>query len=468
MASRSFFAHLALVLACSSAALACGSDTTGGSAATTTTTTSASTTASGGAAQGGAGGSAQGGASHGGSSTGGATAGGSGHGGEGGAAQGGAGQGGAGGGLADTLDGILAELRADRDGALAAHAAKTGWPVPVAGGRLFVCTDAKLGKAAGDHDQWTGTAMTADQGFSWVVIDVPAGDKYKFTDGASWVADPWARSFDYDQYGEISLVAPGGKHYDRHLGVGDANMEPRTVRVLVPATAPTRVLYAHDGQNLFAPDAPWGGWKLGDSAPDGMLVVGIDNTPARMDEYTHTTDDIDGSGNLVGGKADQYADFLQNTVRPLVRAHYGETGPIGVMGSSLGGLVSLAIADRYPKDYAFAASLSGTLGWGSIGAKIHHETMMDRYEKHGHEAPLLYVDSGGHGTTCADSDGDGVDDDDPDSADNYCENQQFDGVLAKLGYGDKDLATYWDQDAEHNEAAWAARVWRPLQLFAGL
>jgi hypothetical protein len=449
-----FAALLALVVACGSGSgpAAGASAAAGGAGATSTgstsTSTSTSTAGGGGATTGGHGGA-------GGHAAGGTGTGGQGTGGQGGAAQ-------------ESLDAILAELRADADKALHAHAAASGWPVPVKGGHLFVCTDPKLTKVAGDHDAWAGTALTPDKGFSWAVLDVPAGDHYKFTDGTTWAADPFARSFDYDQNGEISLVAPTAKHLDRHLDVGDANMQPRTLRVWVPAGAVTRVLYAHDGQNLFDPAGPWGGWHLQDSAPDGMLIVGIDNTPARMDEYTPVPDDIDGSGNLVGGKGDQYADFVQNTVRPLVKKHYGEPGPIGVMGSSLGGLISLEIAYRYPNDYAFAASLSGTSGWGSIGAKVHNETIIERYEKKGHLAPVLYVDSGGYGTTCADSDGDGIDDDDPNSADNYCENKQLDDVLLGVGYGDKDLTYWWEPNAEHNEAAWAARVFRPLGVFAGL
>ncbi|APR88173.1 putative alpha-dextrin endo-1, 6-alpha-glucosidase [Minicystis rosea] len=368
-----------------------------------------------------------------------------------------------------SVDSILAELRANRDQALAAHAADTGWPVPVDGGHLFVSTDLSLTKLAGDHDDWAGTSMTPDQGFAWVVIAVPKDDHYKLTDGSKFVADPWARSVDYDQYGEISIVDAVSAHLDRHFSVGDAHLAPRTVRVWVPKGPVSRVLYVHDGQNLFDPNAPWGGWHLQDTAADGMLLVGIDNTSARFDEYTHVQDDIDESGNLVGGKGDDYADFLQNTVRPLVKKRYGEMGPIGVMGSSLGGLISLEIAYRYPADYAFAASLSGTMGWGSLGSAVHNQTMIQRYEAKGHQAPILYIDSGGYGTTCADSDGDGTNDDDSNAGDNYCENVQLRDVLHDIGYVDGKDLHYWHEDgAQHNEAAWAARVYRPLSIFAGL
>ena len=74
---------------------------------------------------------------------------------------GGAGSGGAGGGTVESLDDILAALRADRDGTLLAKSAEGGWPLPVDGGHLFVSTFPQLTKVAGDHDAWAGTAMIA-------------------------------------------------------------------------------------------------------------------------------------------------------------------------------------------------------------------------------------------------------------------------------------------------------------------
>ena len=364
------------------------------------------------------------------------------------------------------LDQVLAALRADPQQGMRLYSVDDGWPLQVAGGYLFVSTDPALTRVAGDHDGWAGTAMHQDAGFSWVVLAVPKGDHYKFTDGTTYKADPWSRSYSYDTNGEMSLVLPAPPHLDRYFQIGDAAMQARTVRVYVPAPPVTHELYAEDGQNLFDPAAPWGGWKLEDSLPPGMLVIGIDNTPARMDEYTQVPDVI--SGQTVGGQADAYADFLESTLRPLIRKHYGEPGPVGLMGSSLGGLVSLEIAYRYPKQFRFAASLSGTVGWGSIDPATHNQTIIERYRDAGHQAPVLYVDSGGSGS-CVDSDGDGIFDDDPNASDNYCENQQMHATLLSVGYTDgQDVFYYWQSGAQHNEAAWAARVYRPLQVFAGL
>jgi hypothetical protein len=81
---------------------------------------------------------------------------------------------------------------------------------------------------------------------------------------------------------------------------------------------------------------------------------------------------------------------------------------------------------------------------------------------------VLYLDSGGLGT-CYDSDNDTILDDDPNATDNYCENAQMRDVLESIGYTmDADLFYVWEPGAEHNEAAWAARVWKPLQIFSAL
>jgi hypothetical protein len=360
---------------------------------------------------------------------------------------------------------VVADLSTDLDGTLLAVSGDGGWPVQVTDGWLFVTTEPGAWNLAGEFDGWAGEPMTEAAGFSWIVEPVGAPTGYKFTDGTAWNADPWSRQYTYDDNGEMSLLLATDAHLERLFAVGDDAMAPRTVRAWVPASTATHVLYVADGQNLFDPDAFWGGWHLQDVAPDAMLLVGIDNTDARMDEYTHVPDVIDGT--TYGGQADAYADFVEDTVRPLVAATWGEPGTVGLMGSSLGGLVSFAVADRYPGEFAFAASLSGTMGWGSIGAT--NETMIQRYAAAGHRGTALYLDSGGSGGSCADADGDGTNDDDPTNADNYCENIQLRDVLSAEGYTfDTDLWHWWEPDAQHNEAEWAARVWRPLDLFAGL
>lgn len=359
---------------------------------------------------------------------------------------------------------------ADPAGALLAVSRSGGLPVQTDAGYLFVCLCGPGSWAlAGDHDGWSGDAMTEGPGgLWWIEVEIPAADgsRYKFTDGRDWIADPRGRRYLHDEHGPISLVRASDAHLERHFEVSGGGLGPRDVRVWVPrGGAFSHLLLAHDGQNLFDPGATRGGWRLDRALPDGVLVVAIDNTPARMDEYTHVPDTL--GGEELGGRADDYAALVHDVVLPQAIARYGEPEVLGTMGSSLGGLVSLHLADRDPDAWDMAISLSGTLGWGSIGGDA--ETIVERYAAAGHRRTALFIDSGGGGTTCADSDGDGVPDDDPDARDNYCEGAWMRDVLLEGGYEmETDLWHWHEPGAAHDEAAWAARVWRPLAIFAGL
>jgi pimeloyl-ACP methyl ester carboxylesterase len=361
----------------------------------------------------------------------------------------------------------------DAGEAMRTIADRGGHPVATAaGGFLFACLCGPgEWTLAGDHNEWVPDAMGQQGPLWWIEADVPApdGSLYKFHEpaGMQYIADPLGRRHGYDQFGRFSLVRASAAHLERWYAVdGSAHgLGPRDIDVLVPdGGAFTRALYAHDGQNLFDPEAIWGGWHLLDTAPPDTLIVGIHNTPERIVEYTHVVDEIDNTP--IGGKAAQYAALLDEVIRPRMEAEYGAVDITGTMGSSLGGLVSLVIADLYPASWDMVICMSGTLGWGSIG--VDAETILDRYEKAGKREFAIYLDSGGHGP-CADNDMDGLMDDDPNSADNYCENVQMRDLLQQMGYmADVDLFYAHDQDAPHNEAAWAARVDVPLQIFAGL
>jgi hypothetical protein len=352
---------------------------------------------------------------------------------------------------------------------LASVALSCGWPVVSAsGGYLFATTCSADGlMVAGDFDGWSGQPMDRNGALCWAELEVPSPTDagYKLTDGTSWAADPWARRYRYDSYGELSLVRAQQAHLERWPGFPSSQLRGRTVRVWVPASgAFDRVLFAHDGQNLFDPDAFYGGWRLQESLPDGILVVASDNTVDRMEEYTHVQDLI--HGTWYGGEGDAYAAWVHEELRPWAEEVYGDAELHGLLGSSLGGLISLHIAARYPGAYRFAGCMSGTLGWGSIGA--NNETMIERYAAAGHGSTALYLDSGGSGG-CFDSDGDGIQDDDPGSSDNYCETMQMVSTLEGLGYTwEQDLWHWWEPGAEHNELAWAARVHLPLSVFASL
>lgn len=326
---------------------------------------------------------------------------------------------------------------------------------------------------AGDFNDWVPEPMDCVGGrcLAEIVIDgPPEGVKYKFVQGDAWIADPWARSYTYDAFGAISYVRPpvGEARLDWYPMDGGA-VAPRSLRVHVPAGPYDRALYAHDGQNLFDPGAFFGGWRLQEAVGAlPILIVGIDNTADRFDDYTHAPDDI-GTGGPVGGGSAAYAAFVHGDVRELIAARYGAPPIEGLIGSSLGGLVSLDIARRNPGHYAFVASLSGTLGWGRYGDLS--DALPDLWST-ADPGGVVYLSSGGGpggDGVCTDPDGDGHFEDDPDDSDNYCVNRAFADRLAESGRTwDADLVHWWDVGAQHNEAAWAEIVAQPLGIFAGL
>jgi hypothetical protein len=347
-----------------------------------------------------------------------------------------------------------------------------GWPIATPDGFVFARLDDGAGpyQLAGDFNAWQPAELAHEAGLYWTRLSIaePDGAKYKYVDASDgFASDPLSRRYAYDEFGEVSLVRAESAHLERWFELSAPSIPPRTVRVWVPASPSSRHLYVHDGQNLFDPSAPFGGWKLAESAGASTLLVGIDNAGAlRMDEYTHVPDVIGGSPT--GGNADAYVAFVIDAVRPLIEARYGAPSKVGVMGLSLGGLVAFHQVVSGAGEWDFAASLSGTFGWGSIGA--NNATLIERVAAAGKLPVTLYLDSGGGpGSGCVDSDGDGIFDDAPDSADNYCETEQMKQTLETLGWQhDVDLFHWFEPGAAHDEAAWAARVWRPLERFEAL
>jgi predicted alpha/beta superfamily hydrolase len=134
------------------------------------------------------------------------------------------------------------------------------------------------------------------------------------------------------------------------------------------------VLYMQDGQNLFDPSTSFAGeWGVGRAmnaaARRGLeaIVVGVPNLgPERVDEYSPYVDPEAGGG----GKGEAYAAFLARTLKPIVDRRF-RTEPgrehTGVVGSSMGGLISLVTLLRHPDVFGAAGVLSPSL-WFAGGA----------------------------------------------------------------------------------------------------
>lgn len=133
------------------------------------------------------------------------------------------------------------------------------------------------------------------------------------------------------------------------------------------------LLLMHDGQNLFDGDLSYvhdSTWRVGETADEEiaagrvepLIIVGVGNAGTeRMAEYTPTPDT-----RLGGGRGPLYARLLVEEVLPLVAARYpllAGPGNTGIAGSSLGGLISLAIALRYPQRFGKVGVVSPSLWW---------------------------------------------------------------------------------------------------------
>jgi predicted alpha/beta superfamily hydrolase len=154
---------------------------------------------------------------------------------------------------------------------------------------------------------------------------------------------------------------------------------PRDIFIYLPEAylrEPQRsfpILLLHDGQNLFDGDLSYvkgSTWRAGSTADeqiaagqvDPLILVGVANTGAnRMAEYTPTPD-----SRLGGGRGPFYARMLVEELLPMLREKYRVlTGPehTGVAGSSLGGLISLAIGLRLSEVFGRIGVLSPSIWW---------------------------------------------------------------------------------------------------------
>ncbi len=137
------------------------------------------------------------------------------------------------------------------------------------------------------------------------------------------------------------------------------------------------VLYLHDGQNLFDPGRSAFGmvWQAGATADRLVragrirpaIMVGIDNTPERLDEYAHWPD----VRHKAGGRGGLYARFVFEELKPFIDRQYrtrGDRSHTGIAGSSMGGLVSLTMATEHHRRFAMCGVLSPSLWWARARA----------------------------------------------------------------------------------------------------
>lgn len=180
--------------------------------------------------------------------------------------------------------------------------------------------------------------------------------------------------------------------------------DDRDILVWLPpvyGTEPARrfpVLYLQDGQNLidgrtsYVPGHTWRAHTTADRLTregliEPIILVGINNTGLRrMPEYTPSRDRRFG-----GGEGPLYGRLLVDELKPLIDDQMRtKPGPAdtGLAGSSLGGLISLALSLDYPQIFGKVGVLSPSVWWNG-------RELLNRVEAaHPQPRPRIWLDIG--------------------------------------------------------------------------
>lgn len=235
-----------------------------------------------------------------------------------------------------------------------------------------------------------------------------------------------------------------------------SGLEDRGVRIYLPegyseANGPYPVLYMHDGQNLFdAATSAFGEWRVDEVLDDlttrGLvpptIVVGVDNTWARIDDYTPTYD-----ARYGGGKADLYVEFLADVLKPIIDSSFFtqcDRSNTFIAGSSLGGLVSFHAFMERPEVFGGIGVISPSVWWDD-------GEILSRFAVYDGDLPSrLWFDAGSLEGV---SPGSG---DVPDMV--WGIRQARDEALQRGMQIGNDLGYLEDPWAAHNEPSWAARL----------
>lgn len=200
------------------------------------------------------------------------------------------------------------------------------------------------------------------------------------------------------------------------------------------------VLYMHDAQNLFDPAQAHGGsdWQVDETltalAHEGLqaICVGITHGGARrVREMTP----------FANGLGEAYLDCIVRTFKPRIDTTF-RTQPARdatfILGSSMGGLISLYAFFQHPDTFGGAGVLSPAL-WPA------HGEIFNLVRRAPFRPGRLYID---HGTR------------EP-SAHAMVE------LLRTKGYDDSTLRYVRERGGEHTESAWARRLPHALRFLLG-
>ena len=234
-----------------------------------------------------------------------------------------------------------------------------------------------------------------------------------------------------------------------HPAMQGEGIRERNVIVWLPPNYQTdtdstySVLYMHDGQNIIDPATSFIGidWQIDETVDslirvgsiDPIIIVGIYNTDDRLYEYTP------------GEKGDAYMNFVTGTLKTFIDDNY-RTKPdrenTYVGGSSAGGIISFMIVWEYSEIFSKAIIMSPAFkSPENFGYKFNYIDIVNQTTDTP-DSVYFYIDNGGLDLDAQLQPG-------------------IDEMLMALdskGYLlNRDFVFIKDEQATHNEKAWAAR-----------
>lgn len=266
-------------------------------------------------------------------------------------------------------------------------------------------------------------------------------------------AYPWIRRLRRLMH---SRVQPGTLHTLENVVSPELGIS-RDVHVYLPPGYAEEVrrypvVYMHDAQNLFqSGKGMFGSWHVEEAVVTAArlgypaIVVGIPHAGTeRIVELSPFDDASFGSG-----RGEPYLDFITGTVKPCVDRQFRtlrDRGSTGIVGSSMGGLISMYAAFTRPDTFGFVGAMSPSLWFA-------HEAIFPIVERalqalDDPERPRVYLDIGRHEGERALRDA-----------------RRMRDLLVAHGYRPGENMR-WIEDARggHNEAAWARRFRKVLPV----
>jgi predicted alpha/beta superfamily hydrolase len=280
------------------------------------------------------------------------------------------------------------------------------------------------------------------------------------------------------------IFLPNGSKIERFINFKSNITSPRTVDVWLPEDYSSQkkyaVVYMQDGQMLFDSSNTWNKqeWKVDETLSKlktenkiiDCIVVGIYN----RDEYRYADyfpEDIlqklsDEQRNEILGKqlknspsANNYLRFIVEELKPFIDSKYStytNKEHTVIMGSSMGGIISLYAVCKYPEVFGKAACISAH--WPVLSAKVFNLSntinVVEEFRKYISEKidvskhSVFYFDRGDK------------------TLDSLYEpyQQKVDSMFKQKGFTEINFVSKKFPGEDHSEKSWSKRLYIPYEF----